>query len=82
MVSTVTTSMITGVTTIMASLGVVLGGVAVGALIAMPCARELAIAGEPHRTGHSGQALGEAVMPLVMVFAVTMIANVTSILAS
>ena len=80
MVSTVTTSTITTVTT-MIGFGVVVGLVAVIALIGFLCAKELAASSENGRRRLLARSLDIGIVPLIIAFTMIVVMKVVEILA-
>jgi hypothetical protein len=79
-ISTVTTSTVTTIST-MVDIGVIVGTVAVGTLVALVCARELAGAAGGRRPGLLARSLNVSIVPLLMVFIAIVVVKVLAILA-
>ena len=80
MITTTVTSTVTSVTAIL-DFGVILGLVAVIALVAFLCAKELAAAGEGKIHRSLTRFLDVGIIPLITVFAMMVIMNAVEILA-
>ena len=83
MISTVTTSTVTTVTTVttMIGFGMTLGMVAVIALAAFLCVRQLAVASEGGTRRFLAKSLDVAIVPLVIAFAMIVAMKIVGILA-
>ncbi len=82
MITTVTTSTITSITTVTAmGFGMALGLVAVLALIAFLCARELAVVTDNRAYRLLVKSLNVGIVPLAVAFAVIVVVRIVEILA-
>ncbi|MBA7669477.1 hypothetical protein ES703_77607 [subsurface metagenome] len=77
----ITTVIISSVTASVSVLGMIPGLVAVIALIAFLCVKELAFSGEPGSRRLLAQSLDVAIIPLIIVFAMILVIKTTAILA-
>jgi len=77
----ITTVIISSVTASGAGLGMALGLVAVIALVAFLCVKELASSSEPDSRRFLAQSLDVAIIPLIIVFAMILVIKTTEILA-
>jgi len=77
----ITTVIISSVTASGASLSMALGLVAVVALIAFLCVKELATSSEPSSRRFLAQSLDVAIIPLIIAFAMILVIKTTEILA-
>ena len=77
----ITTVIISSVTASGAGLGMALGLVAVIALVAFLCVKELASSSEPDSRRFLAQSLDVAIIPLIIVFAMILVIKTTAILA-
>lgn len=79
MITTIITT--SSVTASVAGFGMALGLVAVIALVAFLCVKELAISSEPDSRRFLAQSLDVAIIPLIIVFAMIVVIKTTEILA-
>jgi phosphotransferase system glucose/maltose/N-acetylglucosamine-specific IIC component len=79
MITTIITT--SSVTASVAGFGMALGLVAVIALVAFLCVKELAISSEPDSRRFLAQSLDVAIIPLIIVVAMIMVIKTTEILA-
>ena len=77
----ITTVILSSVTASGAGLGMALGLVAVIALVAFLCVKELASSSEPDSRRFLAQSLDVAIIPLIIVFAMILVIKTTEILA-
>ena len=83
MISTVTTSTITTVTTVttMIGFGLALGLVAIIALVAFLCAKELTAAGGSRTSRFLARSLDVGIVPLAIAFSIIVVMKVVEVLA-